>query len=79
MRWHFETSHEADDFCREIVREMVARFSPLSEDDAVRLVNRLWRGDPFTDELDLRYHQPAEVWAEHIHGFVPGLILRCGP
>jgi hypothetical protein len=79
MRWQFETSPDADDFCREIVREMVARFPPLSDAEAVALVNRLWRGDPFTQEHDLRYHRPAEVWAEHMHDFVPQLIRSDGP
>ncbi|HEY1186459.1 MAG TPA: hypothetical protein VGE74_02330 [Gemmata sp.] len=79
MLWQFETSPEADDFYRDIVREMVARFSPLSDVEAVALVNRLWRGDPFTHEYNLRYHRPAEVWAEHIHDFVPQLIRSHGP
>ncbi|OWK35452.1 hypothetical protein [Fimbriiglobus ruber] len=77
--WQFETSDEADEFCREIMHEILARFPPLSEVQAIGLINRLWRGDPFTDELDLRYHRPPEVWAEHIHDFVPELIRRHGP
>jgi len=66
MRFEFETDAQARAFCEAIAREMVRLFTiPL--DEAVGRLNCHWKGQSFSGEKEVIYHETEEFWAKEIY------------
>lgn len=61
-------STAADAYCREIVDDMVRLFG-IGRQEAIKRVNRHWRGVSFASEMDyqLMTHQSSDDWAHDIY------------
>jgi hypothetical protein len=67
LGYNFETDMDSRTFCDEITDIMSQKYG-LTMHQSVTRINRLWEGDPFVGD-DMRYHRPAESWADHIYQF----------
>lgn len=64
-KFNFALDAEATEFCRQIIEQMHQRHS-VSEERAIKMMNRLWSGDDF-EQFDLRYHNTVEKWADRLY------------
>jgi len=63
----FKTDERGENFCNEIVKEMINAFS-ISEEEALGRLNRSWTGiDTIDDDDDPVYHEDEEYWAWTIY------------
>lgn len=66
VKFDFFVDNESKEFCVEIVEEMVREFG-LNREEAIGRLNRQWRGNDFTGEDDIRYHETSNFWANEIY------------
>ena len=52
-QYSFITDKKSEQYCRDIMAALV-RFSGISPSEALRLINKGWRGQAFVGEKDLR-------------------------
>jgi hypothetical protein len=65
-QFSFLTDAQSEQYCRDIIKALV-RSLGLHHQEALRLLNEGWMGQPFMGEQDLRYHRGGpEDWAKHI-------------
>ncbi|WP_338552517.1 hypothetical protein [Paenibacillus sp. KS-LC4] len=64
-KYNFLVSIEAEQYCDEIIDEMVKLFS-LSYHEALGRINRHWAGNDF-DENSMLFHMLPEEWANDIY------------
>ena len=65
-RFEFQVDAESEEFCNEIVNEMIKHFG-IPESEAIGRINQLWKGHDFEGQDDIRYHEPPEFWAYDIY------------
>ena len=62
----FRTTAQTEQYCREIIEVLVTTYG-LPRSEALRLLNKGWRGQDFLWLGDLRCHKGGpEDWAKHI-------------
>ncbi len=62
----FRVTNESETFCREIINVMIQLFE-ISSEEALGRLNEHWKGNDFTDEDDIRYHEDESFWAYDIY------------
>ena len=65
-RFEFKVDAESEEFCNEIIAEMIKNFG-ISESEAIGRMNHLWKGQDFVGPDDIAYHETAEYWAFTIY------------
>jgi hypothetical protein len=65
-KFTFPTDAKGQDFCEEIVLEMI-NLSQISEDEAVGRINRQWRRTEITGLKNIVYHEDSTYWAKNIY------------
>ncbi|WP_341278967.1 hypothetical protein [Paenibacillus sp. FSL H8-0537] len=64
-KYHFQVSNNAEQYCDEVINEMVKLFN-ISYNEALGRVNRHWVGNRFDDD-SLLFHMLPEEWANDIY------------
>ena len=62
----FNVTNEGEDFCKEIIEEMVNNFG-LTESEALGRINKLWINWDFDSKEEIRYHDLPKDWAYMIY------------
>lgn len=63
--WSFETDIYGHFFFTEILIDLISYF-PLTQSEALELINDQWRGSTFVND-DILYHDLPDVWAAHLY------------
>lgn len=64
-RFAFTTDDASEDFCEEIAKA-ICDIHGVSEEEAIALINKQWRGASLIGEDELLYHEFPAVWAKFI-------------
>ena len=66
-RYLFKTDEKSEAYCDLIAQEM-ARFSHISESEAIQRINKTWAHVPkIVGDQELIYHEDEKYWARTIY------------
>ena len=66
MNFSFKTDEQSAQFCRGIVKSMMAFFA-ISKAEAIERVNQQWHDLELLGSDDLIYHEDESYWAKQIY------------
>lgn len=61
----FNTDAESQEYCEEIVCEIIALFG-LTRNESIRRVNQYWKGTSIIGDDHVIYHENTDYWAKDI-------------
>jgi hypothetical protein len=62
MEFSFTTTEETYKYCCEVV-DCLVTYCGKTQEEALELVNLIWKDEPIFDEDDLRLHEYPYYWA----------------